>query len=750
MFINHPLVKGGFLYANVILGLSVDKLDREFSYKIPDTLIHIDLIGSSVIVPFGSSNKEVKAIVVEIVEDIDFDKTKIKEIIRISDNSTRIEKDIIELAYWLKSNYGGLMTTAIRTVIQIPKKTNEKKRHLISLRISKEEADKLSLNYEKRGYTRLALALRKLMDGELVYENLRGEINLDTFKNLERKQLVKIGEEREYRTPLKLEENKLTNEIILNDEQKYAVDIIKKDLSNELRNAYLLFGVTGSGKTEVYIKIMEEVIKRGEKIIFLIPEISLSFQTVERLSERFGSRIAVINSKISYGEKYDQILMAKNGEVDIVVGPRSALFTPFDKIGLIIIDEEHDTSYKNSNMPRYHSRDVALYIARKKGAIVILGSATPSLEAVNMVEKKELRLLLLGKRANGAVQPSTTVIDLRKELASGNNSILSRKLVELIRDRLEKKEQIILFINRRGYASFVSCRSCGEAIKCPHCDVTLTFHRPNKMVCHYCGYEEVLKLNCPKCNSNKIGTFGIGTERVEEIVKETFKGARVLRLDKDTTRRKNSYEEILKKFKNKEADILIGTQMIVKGHDYENVTLVGILAADLSLFESDFRATETTFQLLLQAAGRAGRGRFKGEVVVQTYKPEHYVIRAMEKNDYNEFYKREKLYRKMAYYPPYIHFLGIVFYSKNEKRVSEIAEYTYNLIKGKEKNIIINIPVWANIIKVNDVYRKIIYLKSENREELVRIKNLVENTLKNDKKYPGCSFQFDFEPYNQY
>ena len=412
------------------------------------------------------------------------------------------------------------------------------------------------------------------------------------------------------------------------------------------------------------------------------------------------------------------------------------------------MDEEHEGSYKSSKTPRYHAREVALYRAREESAAIILGSATPSLEAVKLASDKEIEVLMLSSRPAGAIPPEIEVTDLREELKEGNKSIISRRLSELIKDRLNKGEQIILFINRRGYAGFISCRSCGEAIKCPHCDVSLTFHRPDRLVCHYCGYEEKMPDKCPKCTSPYIGTFGLGTEKVEEIVKKDFPTARVLRMDGDTTTGKNGHEAILESFKKGEADILIGTQMIVKGHDFEKVSLVGILAADLSLFLGDFRAAETTYELLVQAAGRAGRGRYRGKVVIQTYNPDHYVIQAAATGNYKDFYSKEIRYRKLGEYPPETHLLAVILFAAKAEEVSKGAEILVGfLTEKKSESFVVNGPVWASIPKLRDIYRKIIYIKSPDRDELVRLKNLLEDYVKESSDFSKVSVQFDFEPH---
>lgn len=738
------------MYAEVVVGISIDKLDRTFCYRIPEGFGSPDtLIGTEVIVPFGRGNRETKAFVVEVKENTDIDQSLIKDILRKSETGVQIEGKLIKLAYWLKSNYGGTVNEALRSVLQAPRKIERIKERTVSLLKGKEEAEAILREFERKKYTVKAKILRRAIESDFNYESFIKEekATASAFNSLTKDGIIEIKEELLYRKPVKTGE-KNSDKVELNVEQKGAVDKVVEDYRKGINGRYLLFGITGSGKTEVYMEIMEEVISRGKQVIFLIPEIALSFQMVERLSARFGERISIMNSRMSQGERYDQYLRAKNGDIDIIVGPRSALFTPFEHLGLIIVDEEHEGSYKSSKTPRYHAREVALYRAKEEGAAIILGSATPSLEAVKLASDKEIEVLMLLSRPAGAIPPEIEVTDLREELKEGNKSIISRRLSELIKDRLTKGEQTILFINRRGYAGFISCRSCGEAIKCPHCDVSLTFHRPDRLVCHYCGYEEKMPDKCPKCSSPYIGTFGLGTEKVEEIVKKDFPAARVLRMDGDTTTGKNGHEAILESFKNGEADILIGTQMIVKGHDFEKVSLVGILAADLSLFLGDFRAAETTYELLVQAAGRAGRGRYRGKVVIQTYNPDHYVIQAAATGNYKDFYSKEIRYRRLGEYPPETHLLAVILFAAKAEEVSRGAENLAGfLTEKKSESFVVNGPVWASIPKLRDIYRKIIYLKSPDRDELVRLKNLLEDYVKESSDFSKVSVQFDFEPH---
>ena len=738
------------MYAEVVVGISIDKLDRTFCYRIPENFGNPDaLIGTEVIVPFGRGNRETKAFVVEVKEDTDIDKSLVKDILRRSETGVQIEGKLIKLAYWLKSNYGGTVNEALRSVLQAPRKIERIKERTVSLIKDREEAEDILREFERKKYTVKAKILKRAIESDFNYERFIKEEKAasSAFNSLTKDGIIEIKEELLYRKPVKTGE-KNSDKVELNAEQKGAVDKVVDDYRKGINGRYLLFGITGSGKTEVYMEIMEEVISQGKQVIFLIPEIALSFQMVERLSARFGERISIMNSRMSQGERYDQYLRAKNGDIDIIVGPRSALFTPFNNLGLIIVDEEHEGSYKSSKTPRYHAREVALYRAEEEGAAIILGSATPSLEAVKLASDKEIEVLMLSSRPGVAIPPEIEITDLREELKEGNKSIISRRLSELIKDRLNKGEQIILFINRRGYAGFISCRSCGEAIKCPHCDVSLTFHRPDRLVCHYCGYEEKMPDKCPKCTSPYIGTFGLGTEKVEEIVKKDFPTARVLRMDGDTTTGKNGHEAILESFKKGEADILIGTQMIVKGHDFEKVSLVGILAADLSLFLGDFRAAETTYELLVQAAGRAGRGRYRGKVVIQTYNPDHYVIQAAATGNYKDFYSKEIRYRKLGEYPPETHLLAVILFSAKAEEVSRGAEILAGfLTEKKSERFVVNGPVWAAIPKLRDIYRKIIYLKSPDRDELVRLKNLVEDYVKKSSDFSKVSVQFDFEPH---
>ncbi len=525
-----------------------------------------------------------------------------------------------------------------------------------------------------------------------------------------------------------LEEISLAPAPKLNDEQQAAAAAILQEMQAANRPS-LLFGVTGSGKTEVYMAVIAEMIARRKQTILLIPEIALTYQNLKRFYERFGDRIGVINSRQSAGEKSETIEKAQKGEIDLVIGPRSALFTPMPNLGLIIIDEEHEESYRSELAPRYHSVEVAEKLSEITGAGLVLGSATPSLDSFYKARKGLYQLLRLNRRAAASsILPSVHVIDLREEMKEGNKSIFSRCLREKIEERLAKKEQIMLFLNRRGYAGFVSCRSCGKALKCPHCDVGLTYHRGGSLQCHYCGYRIPFPDRCPSCGSPYVAAFGTGTQKVESLVQKEFPSARVLRMDADTTKGKEGHSRILSAFAHQSADILVGTQMIVKGHDFPRVSLVGILAADLSLYSSDFRAAEQTFDLLTQAAGRAGRGALAGEVVIQTYTPEHYAVQTAAAQDYEAFFEEELPRRQLLHYPPAGGMLSVTVSGPEE---AENASFAAGLAESIRQGFA---ETGADLIgpsphfrsKVQDIYRQVMFVKHPVRESLLQIQELVQ------------------------
>lgn len=592
-----------------------------------------------------------------------------------------------------------------------------------------------------------------LKQSPLPYETVTQKLNItaSVIRAMQERELIRVEHIRNWRNPLD-QMKKQGNIVSLNLTQRRVADEILSGWQRGDERPCLIHGVTGSGKTEVYMEIIEQVVKSGKQAIVLIPEIALTFQTVLRFYNHFGDRVSILNSRMSAGERSDQFERAKSGLLDVMIGPRSALFTPFPNLGVIIIDEEHEAAYKSETVPRYHARETAIARAQMCGARVVLGSATPSVESYDRAKQGQYRLFEMKERVSARPLPSVYTVDLREELRNGNRSIFSDKLRELITDRLEKKEQIMLFINRRGVAGFVSCRSCGEVIKCPHCDVSLNLHNNGKLVCHYCGYEQPMVKECPSCGSPYIGGFKAGTQKIEEMVKRQFPTARVLRMDLDTTRKKGGYEEILSAFANGEADILIGTQMIVKGHDFPNVTLVGVLAADLSLHISDYRAAERTFQLLTQAAGRAGRGHRQGEVVIQTYQPEHYSVVTAAEQDYEAFFEQEIFLREMMHYPPKWHMLVIHAAGAQEmlvKQAQDVLKYKILTQSDNEKSSLQVIgPADAAVSKVNDIYRKMLYAKAADYQKLVSIKNMLEEYIRIDPAFRNVNIQFDFDPMN--
>lgn len=741
------------MYANIIIDISHEKLDKVFQYRIPEQLLARLTIGMQVRVPFGGGNTLRTGYVVDITDRADYDEAKIKEIAGIVEQSVPIESQLIALAAWMRRNYGGTMNQALKTVIPVKHKERLQQKRTVELALTDVvEAKNLLAELTRKHRTARSRLLEALLDDpEIDYEVVTKKLNITpaVLRAMEEQGVIRILREDRFRNPVS-HLTKKGYDIVLNEEQQAVVDAIDADFQVETYGNYLIQGVTGSGKTEVYMELIARAAAKGRSSIVLIPEIALTFQTVMRFYNRFGDRVSILHSRLSQGERYDQFLRAKNGELDVMIGPRSALFTPFSNLGYIIIDEEHESSYKSETVPRYHARETAMERARMAGASVVLGSATPSLESSYRAEQGTLRrFYLTGRAKRDSRLPACHVVDLREELKSGNRSILSRQLQELMEDRLNRQEQIMLFLNRRGMAGFVSCRECGEAVKCPHCDVSLSLHNNGTLKCHYCGYETPQVTRCPSCGSKYIGGFRAGTQKIEEIVKKRFPGARVLRMDQDSTRAKDSYEKILSAFANEEADILIGTQMIVKGHDFPKVTLVGILAADLSLYAADYRASERTFQLLTQAAGRAGRGEREGEVVIQTYQPDHYAVQTAKAQDYEEFYEQELAYRRLMCYPPVWNLLLIMISSPQEAEAQACSRSMGDWLQENFKELHMIGPTAANVSKVNDVYRQVIYLKSEDHEKLVCAKDGLEAMLL-DGQWRQTNVQFDFNPVNGY
>ena len=735
-------------YADIIIDISTKNVDRVFQYKIPSEQVSEVQVGSRVLVPFGKGNREQKGYVVSITTVPSYAPEKIKEIYAVVPGSVSVQEQMILLAWWMKERYGSTMNQALKTVIPVKAKVAPKEEKTILSLKTQDELEILCAEAERKNFkARVRLYKALLENGALPYRLTAEKLGITSamLKPLEEKGIVRVQVDRLSRDPVKDFEREKTK-VSLNEEQLNAVNTVIQDFDQDLRKTYLLYGITGSGKTEVYMELIEHVLAQGKQAIVLIPEISLTYQTVMRFYRRFGNRVSIINSRLSAGERYDQLERAAKGEIDIMIGPRSALFTPFANLGLIIIDEEHEGAYKSEISPRYHAREVAEMRAKMNHASLVLGSATPSMESYHKALNGEYKLLTLQNRAKKDSQLAKVhVVDLREELAEGNRSIFSRKLSGLIEERLNNGEQIMLFMNRRGYANFVSCRSCGEAMRCPHCDVSLTYHRDGSMKCHYCGHEVRMPKICPECGSPFIAPFGAGTQKLEEMTIKAFPNARVLRMDADTTAKKGSHEEILQAFAEGEADILIGTQMIVKGHDFPKVTLVGIMAADLSLHAPDFRSGERTFELLTQASGRAGRSALSGDVVIQTYAPDHYAITSAAEQDYEQFYRQELLYRKMMGYPPAMGILTITLSSKQETELLYAMNLFYKEVMrtyGFEDFTFIG-PVDASPYKLNDIYRKILYIKHQNYDILLKIQKYVQNLEDTMDCFKNISIQYD-------
>ena len=738
-------------YAKIIVDISHESVDRPFTYRIPAEFHDRIAIGSCVRIPFGRGNKLLKGYVVALSEQADFPDEKIKEIESILVSQDDSEGRMMQLAAWIKEHYGSTMIQALKIVLPVKKEVKPVEKKTIELLLPKADAEVLLDECKRKHQHARVRILEELIEEKVLdYQLVRGKLNvsLQTLNKLQEQGVIKIHAMDYFRNPIVIKKSNESDKELL-DAQQEIVDDFTNEYHQGIRRTYLLRGVTGSGKTEVYIRMIKEVVKSGKQAIFLIPEIALTYQTVLRFYHHFGDRVSIVNSTLSYGEKYDQFMRAKKGELDVIIGPRSALFTPFSNLGLIVIDEEHESSYKSEGMPRYHARETAIKLAEMTHSSVVLGSATPSTDSYYHAKNGDYKLYTLTERASGGELPLVHTIDLRQELQEGNRSIFSRKLQELIADRLGKKEQIMLFLNRRGYAGFISCRSCGHVMKCPHCDISLSEHKNGMLVCHYCGYAIKKPALCPECSSKYLLGFKAGTEQIEEQLQQLFPGIRVARMDGDTTKTKDSYEKILSSFKEGEADVLVGTQMIVKGHDFPNVTLMGIMAADLSLAANDYRAGERTFALLTQAAGRAGRGKSAGEVVIQTYQPEHYSITYAAKQDYEAFYEEEILYRQLLSYPPVCHILAVMVYSKSEEAAEEFAKQLAQKAKEAEPESILVGPAPAGIRKINDIYRQIFMLKASKEDVLITIKDILEAEIEKNKGNQ-ISVMFDFDPINPF
>ena len=740
------------VYIDVIVDISVNSLDRIFQYRVPEKLLDAVTVGCQVNVPFGSGNRRRQAYVIGVDTVLAYDASKIKDILGVT-KAPAATGQLIALADWMHERYGCTMAQALKTVLPVKKSVKEVKRTAYFL-ADREGAQQLLEKSRKsrREKARVRLLEAMLKEGCMSKETVTGvlQISASTMKSILQTGVIREETSQVYRNPVR---QRLDGwqEVCLNDEQMNAVAsiwqnaaICREHWSRE-QGMHLLYGITGSGKTEVYMALMEKVLNEGRQIIVLIPEISLTLQTVSRFYARFGSQIAVMNSRLSAGERYDQYMRAKRGEASIMIGPRSALFTPFDRLGLIIIDEEHESAYQSEIVPRYQAAEVAARRAEMSGALVVLGSATPSVAVYQKAREGMIGLHRLTQRARtGSRLPDVKVVDLREEFRMKNRGILSQSLHEAMDACLKRGDQMMLFLNRRGYAGFVSCRSCGYVVKCRHCDVSMTVHHHTLLKCHYCGSEQPMPRVCPSCGSPYIAGFGVGTQKVEEFVQKEFPEARILRKDRDTTSGKDDMGRILQTFSEGGADILIGTQMIVKGHDFANVTLVGILAADLSLFAGDYQSSERTFQLLTQAAGRAGRGDRPGEVIIQTYQPEHYCIQTAAAQDYDSFYSQEIRFRQMLHYPPDRQMMVMLAEGEHDEQTGQAVQKLREIAGEADFEAVEFIgPSRAGIAKAKDMYRYTMYMKHQDIKELMRLRDFLEGYLKWSQQFSNIYFTFD-------
>lgn len=734
------------VFADVIVDISMSELDRTFSYAVPESMADKVRVGSLVRVPFGKGGRIIRGYVVRLGKSSSYAGGALKEIVRVDTDGETAMSELVQLADWMREHYGSTMNRALHTVLPTRKKIAGQVACSVSLAGNHEEAEALLESLLNRNCTAKARVIACLLDhGEMSRKELMKEAKVPAavIRTLTEEGGIRIESSTIYRGAVS-DAEKLPPDI-LTEEQEEAVREIREEWTGKNRPC-LLFGVTGSGKTLVYMELIEEAIRNGRQAIVLIPEIALTYQTVLRFMHRFGKCVSFLHSRLSEGERYDQFKAAKNGDVKIMVGPRSALFTPFPQLGLIVIDEEHENTYRSENVPRYHARETAVRRAEMCGAHVVLGSATPSLSSYCRCMSGSFRLVELKERYGDSVLPVTESVDMKEELREGNRSILSRRLYDAIADRLQKKQQVMLFLNRRGFAGFVTCRSCGHVIKCPHCDVSLTQHRDGSLVCHYCGYTVPMVRECPECHSDLIGGIRIGTEQVETIIAREFPGARILRMDMDTTKGKEGHLKILKEFAEGSADILIGTQMIVKGHDFPNVTLVGVLMADLSLNDSDYSSAEHTFQLVTQAIGRCGRGKERGLAVIQTYQPDHYAIRCAAEQDYRGFYKEEMQFRSIMEYPPAGAMAAILGSSKDERQLTTGMQYLMKYLGRIDPRHALNAigPAPLPVGKVKDRFRQMICIRNREEKNLIRAKDRLEEYIAVNKGFDDLSIQFDF------
>lgn len=702
------------MVVEVIINSNVKNLNRIFDYNVPNEMEKDIVIGRRVLVPFGRLKEAQEGFIIGIKDKSEYE---IKDILKVLTDSP-IDSEKIELSRLMARKYFCNISDCIKlmlppgtTTTNFENRIKEKSARFVYLLKSEDEINEDIENKVLKSDKQIRI-LKFLIENDEV-----STVDLETFtettsaniKTLENKGYIEVLEKQVDRNPFSNKNIEKTYNLTLTNEQQEAFDEINEKIINNEFAEFLIFGVTGSGKTEIYLQLIGEVIRKNKVAIVLVPEISLTPQMVERFIARFGEeKIAVLHSKLSVGERFDQWKKIDSGKINIVIGARSAIFAPIKNLGLIIIDEEHDSSYKSDKSPRYNAKEIANFLAKRNNIPLVLGSATPDITTYYNALNDKINLISLTKRANNSKLPNVEIVDLKEELANGNRSMLSRRLFSAIESNLNRKKQTILFLNRRGYSTFVMCRDCGYTVKCNKCNVTMTYHSDdNRLKCHYCGYERKNVTVCPECGSKNIRYFGTGTEKLEAEIHKIFPNASTIRMDVDTVTKKNSHEMILDKFKNENIDILIGTQMVVKGHHFPNVTLVGVIAADSSLFIDDYRSNERTFQILTQVAGRAGREGDDGQVIIQTYNPENFAIECSKLQNYQMFYDEEIKFREMLKYPPFCDIIKIDINDTSINSVSKISMQIYqNLLKQNTENkMILYQPMPSPIDKIKNRYR---------------------------------------------
>ncbi|WP_414053931.1 primosomal protein N' [Macrococcus equi] len=789
------------MIAKVIVDVNSKRVDRLFDYLIPNHLNGQVVPGMRVVVPFGP--RKVQGYVIEISDSAEYD--KLKAIISVQDYVPELTQELIELSEWmsfthvskriavldamlpaaLKGKYKKILKIADDTALpeELIQYFNDNKLYL-------EKAQQLELMSLLAPYMQSGAItedievtqknkVKKLLGVKLIegidYESISKNdkqlaaceevlSNRDglTFVELESRgiskgvcnTLIKNGVFE--KIELEQQRDPFAHKVFFEDEKKQllpeqeaAFNAIHQAYLDKQAETFLLHGVTGSGKTEVYLQLISEVLDNNQQAIVLVPEIALTPQMVDRFKSRFGDEVAVLHSGLSTGERYDEWRKIKHQTASVSVGARSSIFAPFKDVGIIIIDEEHETTYKQEDYPRYHAREIAQWRAKYHNCPVVLGSATPSLETYARAEKGVYTKLEMLTRANQQAMPDMYVANMRDELANGNRSMFSEILRDKIQEKIDKDEQVVLFLNRRGHAQFMLCRDCGHVPMCPNCDISLTYHKfTDELKCHYCGHKEPPVNVCPSCGSEHIREMGVGTQKVEEIIYETFRNAKVIRMDNDTTRKKGAHEKLLEQFKRKEANILLGTQMIAKGLDFPDITLVGVLNADTMLNLPDFRASEKTYQLLTQVSGRAGRSTKRGEVVIQTYNPENYALRYAMENNYKGFYNEEMNYRRLAKYPPYFYMVYLNFSHQDLRKVLVESKHIHQiLLQHLTPGSYVLGPAPSPIARINNQHRFQVIIKFKSEPELLKALNYLDDYYHEQYVKDKFTLHIDINPY---